>query len=286
MAQSLAHKFGQIIGDVLEESMETRLRKFAEEHKLYLDKQGRRLARLGKKVSWVDAHGNKHDLDYVLERGGSEEKLGSPVAFIESAWRRYTKHSRNKAQEIQGAIMPLARTYSNNAPFLGVILGGVFTSGAIQQLKSLGFVVLYFEYEIIKKAFDIVGINAHFEEDTSINEFGQRINQWNLLADEQKIKVADALLQFNDKQVNAFMDALNKAITRNIQAIRILPLHGCSFEYCSLDEAISFIQDYDEKNGKGKIIRYEVQIKYSNGDEIIGDFKEKMHAVGFLNTYK
>ena len=45
--------------------------------------------------------GNVHDLDYVFEQGGTEATIGQPKAFIEIAWRRYTKHSRNKAQEIQ-----------------------------------------------------------------------------------------------------------------------------------------------------------------------------------------
>lgn len=55
-------------------------------------------------------NGNAHDLDFVLERGGSDDKIGMPAAFIETAWRRYTKHYRNNAQEIQGALEPLAET--------------------------------------------------------------------------------------------------------------------------------------------------------------------------------
>lgn len=85
MAESPAHKFGQIIGDLLELALEPHLQKFARKHKLYLDKKGKRKARSGKKVSWTDTNGNKHDLDFVLERGGTENKIGTPVAFIESA---------------------------------------------------------------------------------------------------------------------------------------------------------------------------------------------------------
>jgi hypothetical protein len=118
MAESPSHKFGQIIGDVLEVAIEPVLSLFAQENGLYLDKKGPRPARKGMKVSWTDLSGNVHDLDFVLEKNGSLTKIGTPVAFIESAWRRYTKHSRNKAQEIQGAILPLAATYQNSAPFI------------------------------------------------------------------------------------------------------------------------------------------------------------------------
>ena len=107
MAESHSHKFGQIIGDLLEIAIQPHLEKFARKNKLFLDKKGIRKARPGKKVTWTDNNGNKHDLDFVIERGGAASKIGIPVAFIESAWRRYTKHSRNKAQEIQSAIIPL-----------------------------------------------------------------------------------------------------------------------------------------------------------------------------------
>src|SRR4030042_370278 len=122
MAESLAHTFGQIIGNVLEEAIEPALQEFADRHGLYLDKRGSRKAREGRRVTWTDLYGNAHDLDFVLERGGTDDVVGIPVAFIETAWRRYTKHSRNKAQEIQGAIQVLALTHKYCCPFVGVIL--------------------------------------------------------------------------------------------------------------------------------------------------------------------
>ena len=112
----------------------------AKQHGLYLDFKRPRKARGGQgKVTWQDGYGNKHDLDYVLERGGDEERLGVPVAFIESAWRRYTKHSKNKAQEIEAAVMPVALTFSRHQPFLGAVLAGEFTGNALHQLESKGF---------------------------------------------------------------------------------------------------------------------------------------------------
>ena len=171
MAVSLSHKFGQIIGDVLEGAMVPILYEVATKNNLFLDKKGKRNGRSGLKVTWKDKFGNDHDLDFVYEVGGSTDKKGYPVAFIESAWRRYTKHSRNKAQEIQGAIVPLQTTYENCCRFIGVILGGVFTDGALTQLRSLNFKVLYFPYEKIVKAFKSVGIDASFDEETPESEF-------------------------------------------------------------------------------------------------------------------
>ncbi|MEQ1746263.1 MAG: hypothetical protein ABMA02_12620 [Saprospiraceae bacterium] len=183
MAKSNAHKFGQIIGDLLELALLPSLEKFAKKHRLYLDKQGVRKARKGKKVSWKDISGNSHDLDFVLERHGSEEKIGTPVAFIETAWRRYTKHSRNKAQEIQSAILPLIKTHEGASPFAGVVLAGEFTAGALNQLRSLGFTVLFFPYSTIIRAFQEFGIDAKYDESTEEADFAEKIKSVEHLTD-------------------------------------------------------------------------------------------------------
>ena len=127
MAESLAHRWGQIIGDGFEMFVRNVLGEVAQRHGLYLDFKRPRKTRGGQgKVTWQDGYGNKHDLDYVLERGGTEETLGVPIAFVESAWRRYTKHSKNKVQEIEAAVMPIALTFSRHQPFCGAVLAGEF----------------------------------------------------------------------------------------------------------------------------------------------------------------
>src|ERR1700733_3295387 len=102
MANSPSHKFGQIIGELLEKMFQAPLTAIARKHGLYLDYKHSRPARGNKvKVNWADSKGNSHDLDYVLEHGGTEDVVGIPKAFIETAWRRYTKHSKNKVQKMQ-----------------------------------------------------------------------------------------------------------------------------------------------------------------------------------------
>ena len=160
MAESLAHRWGQIIGDVFETFVARTLAEVAQRHGLYLDRKGPRSARTSTKVSWQDGYGNRHDLDYVLERGGTESALGTPVAFIESAWRRYTKHSKNKVQEIEAAVMPIALTFSRHQPFCGAVLAGEFTRNALQQFESKGFGVLHVPYASILAAFAELGMDA------------------------------------------------------------------------------------------------------------------------------
>lgn len=288
MAQSPSHKWGQIIGqEVLEVAMEPLLRKVARKHQLYLDCKGPRPARKGKKISWVDLYGNTHDLDFVLERAGTANQIGTPVAFIETAWRRYTKHSRNKAQEIQGAILPLVTTHQHHAPFIGVILAGDFTAGALTQLKSQGFRVLYFTYEALVSVFPEVGIDARFSEDTPDAECAAKVAAWKELASEKRQRLGKQLLARNSSQVRPFIQALESAITRSIGTVRVLPLHGTMIELESVGKAIAFVESYDEQTASQRLIaRYEIQIRYNNGDQINGNFARKADVLEFLRSYQ
>jgi hypothetical protein len=266
-------------------AVEPILRQFAQKHSLYLDKHGKRLAREGAKVTWTDLNGNRHDLDFVIERGGTAQKLGAPVAFIETAWRRYTKHSRNKAQEIQGAIDPLFETYRRYHPFKGAVLAGEFTLGALTQLKSLGFAVAYFHYETVVEAFAYVGIDARSDEDTPDAEFAEKCRQWDALDESGKKQVSTKLTLINAEEIDGFTQALSKVILRTVKAVRILPLHGNQAEWTNVDDAIDYIRDYPERGAYLLLIRYEIQIIYINGDKISGEFGDKEAAIEFLKSY-
>jgi len=286
MAESLAHTFGQIIGNVLEDAIEPALQEFADEHGLYLDRKGPRKAREGTKVTCTDLHGNAHDLDFVLERGGTDTVVGTPVAFIETAWRRYTKHSRNKAQEIQGAIQALALTYKHSCPFTGAILAGVFTDGAINQLKSLGFHILFFPYESIIEAFQKVGIDASFDEGTPEKEFRTKLSRWKTTSRKAKRGAAVQLVEKHQREISVFLSALDNVVKRRIERIIVVPLHGRETECSSVGEAIAFLSSYETSHVSGAVYKYEIYIRYSSGDKIAAEFAERTSALDFLKKYQ
>src|SRR3989338_52127 len=247
MGKSPSHKFGQIIGDLLEVAIEPFLREFTKNHDLYLDYKGnKREFRKGKKITWIDYFGNKHDLDFVIERGASSKKLGDPVAFIESAWRRYTKHSKNKAQEIQAAILPLVAKYEHSAPWKGIILAGEFTTGAMNQLKSNGFGVLHFTYGSVVAAFKIVNIDANFNESTSDAEFAKKVQRWQSLSASRKSRVIQELIRINLDRVEEFVSELESSVNRTISSIIIVPLYGSPVEYPSVKSALNYLEKYGE----------------------------------------
>ncbi len=286
MAESPAHRFGQIIGDVLEAAIGPVLAEFAKKHGLYLDRKGPRPCRRGLKCTWKDLNGNLHDLDFVLERGGAPQKKGTPVAFVETAWRRYTKHSRNRAQEIQGAIVPLAETYRSAGPFKGAVLAGVFTDGALTQLRSLGFTVLYFPYVTVVDVFRKSGIDAFSDEDTPDAEFQKKVDAYERLSARKRANLARKLLAANGTGLKEFVASLEAAATRQIRRILILPLHGEVCDVTTVDAALQFIQNYDGKGDGKPVVRYEIQVSYNNGNEIRGEFNEKTSAIEFLRTFQ
>lgn len=283
MAESPAHKFGQIIGNMIETIARPLLADFCRSKGFYLDYHGNdRQARQGKKLIWTDRHGNSHDLDYVIEKDGTNKKIGVPVAFIEVAWRRYTKHSRNKAQEIQGAILPLAEKYKWNSPFLGTILAGIFTSNSISQLKSLGFNVLYFPYETIIDAFKTEGINIVFDEKTSEAEFRKCVKTIES-CHQQKIKrVEKKLINANKSQIDSFLESLENRLSRIVEKIIIIPLYGSENEFSSFKQAFSFLDKLDPKTINGEFRKYEIIVKFSNDDKIDAEFSSKESVREFL----
>ena len=221
-----------------------------------------------------------------MESGGTPEHLGDPVAFIEIAWRRYTKHSRNKAQEIQGAIEPLAETYYKSLPFKGAVLAGEFTDGALEQLRSLGFNVVHFPYNSILAAFRRVGIDAFTDETTPDNIVLSRIEQWEGLSSRRKRTVTKTLLESNDTEITEFLAALTDNVSRKIDEVIILPLHGQRFLASSIEDAMKLLDDYDEALAQSRFEKYEIHIRFKNRNEITGRFNDKPSATAFLETYR
>lgn len=268
----------------MESALLDHLEKFARKHKLYLDKKGHRTVRSGKKVTWTDSNGNQHDLDFVLERKGTDSHVGVPVAFIEIAWRRYTKHSRNKAQEIQSAILPLAEKYRGASPFIGVVLAGEFTQGALTQLQSIGFKVLYFPYSSVIKAFNKYKIDADFDENTAESDFRNKIEATRQLLDRSAIAVE--LMRLNKINVERFFESLANSVSRFVDQVFILPLHSKEFHSNTVSEAIDLLNRYTDSGDSLPVVRYEIIIRYNNGDRIEASFHNKENAVGFLLNYK
>lgn len=283
MAKSPSHKFGQIVGNLLEEITLPVLQKFCDSRGLYLDKQGQRGdARRGHKVTWDDRYGNAHDLDFVIEKGGTPDEKGIPVAFIEAAWRRYTKHSKNKVQEMQGAVLPIVEVYALDKPFIGAVIAGEFTAPSISQLESVGFKVLYIHYQSIISAFKEIGINAEFDEDTPDDDFLACVNQIDALPKEEWERLKHFLTEDNHQSIGAFFVQLQETLDRVINFIAVIPLYGTETQFTTVSDAVKFLEDSIKEENRGELRKFEVVVKYSNGDAIDASFSTKRKTIDFL----
>lgn len=287
MANAPGHKLGQMVGDFIEKYFEGELTQICNERLLYLDVVGKvRAARRGKKVSWNDLYGNKHDLDFVIERDGTDSQLGTPAALIECAWRRYTKHSKNKAQEIQGAVLPIAEKYRCHKPFLGAILAGQYSEASVTQLNSCGFETVHFKYQDVVTAFSSVGVDIDYGETTTNADAQQKIISLEALSHQQYQQIFDVMTQLNSVEMNKFKTKLRNALDRQIIQIVIAPLYGANTEFNTIDDAIIFLNDSNIQfsPNDSELFKIFIRLVYSNGDAISGDFKNSNTAIQFLQN--
>jgi hypothetical protein len=281
---SPGHKLGQIVGVLLEQLLGDPLRQFASRYQLYCDCKGSRPGvRTGNKVTWIDSRGNRHDLDYVLERGGSVERRGDPVAFIESAWRRYTKHSRNKSGELEGALLPLKVTYTT-VRFLRVILAGEWSEGGLQQLRSAGIEVLHIPFRTIVDAFRAQGLKIDYpetaatEEKAALNRILERLNE------RQLGTVSAAMWRAIEQDYRLFERKMANAITEVPFRVRVITLYGDEVVYQTVAEAIRELENPTTARELNLAFArgYEVFIDYASGSVVTGRFQTKTELVQFL----
>jgi hypothetical protein len=285
MAQSPSHTFGQLMGHFLEGVVEAELRPFCAERGLFLDRHGQRTGvRSGLKLTWPDAEGNTHDLDFVIERGGTSSTAGEPVAFVESAWRSYTKHSKAKAQEIQGAVLPVVDSLPGDRPFIGAVLAGQFTAPSLRQLRSVGFQVLHISRASVVKALASQGVDVNFNEETSDAEFATCVGALRSMTPSQEGEARRRLVADNRAGFDGFLEALASKLDRAVQLCSVTPLFGRAFEFRTMKELRNFLAGFKEDphsqaiEAKGFLLL----VRYPNGDRIECSFASLLALQSFL----
>lgn len=167
---SSGHKLGQIIGDWYEEYFALPLlEKAAKELGLFLDCRFKKRECRGDKIIWADVDGNKVDYDFVMELGGTAKKHGIPVAFFETFWRRGARHSKDKARDDSGKLLPMKATYPT-ARVIGVISAGDFTAPAREYVLSRGIDLFYVEKQKILDAWSKHGMTIDYPDKTPETE--------------------------------------------------------------------------------------------------------------------
>lgn len=101
-----------------------------------------------------------------MELGGSDDCLGVPVAFFECFWRRGARHSKDKARDDSGKLMPMRETYPT-ARFLGIVASGEFTGPAREMIASRKIDLFYLPKQKVIECFRTLDMLMDYDDKAS-----------------------------------------------------------------------------------------------------------------------
>jgi hypothetical protein len=119
--------------------------------------------------------------------------------------------------------------------------------------------VAYIPYEAIVRAFAAVGINASFGEDTEEAEFCRKVRQFQALTPAQLTRLKKRLLPpppskgqaaaAGPPPMHTFLAALEASLSRGVQGLTVVVLHGQARQLSTAAEAIAYLENYPEDQG-------------------------------------
>ncbi len=267
---SAGHKLGQLVGDWFEEFFVLPLlRRVAVHLKLYLDcRFCTRKGREGDKIIWKDLEGNEVDYDFVMELDGSDEKLGIPVAFFECFWRRGKRHSKDKARDDTGKLLPM-RDVHPTARFLGIVAGGDFTAPARTLVQNRQIDLFYVPKAKIVSAFEKNGLQIDYPDRLPEPEKAKLADALEAgLTPTKKTDTAATLRQLvGEVSLKTYVDRVRAALGALAQEIRIIAQRESKpavFE--TIEDATAFLRDpkFDFSTLEENFV---YQITYTDGTE-------------------
>ena len=185
-----------------------------------------------------------------------------------------------------GDNLRVLRDHVNSVSFKEAISSGLFSEGALGQLRSLGFNAVYFPCSLVTETFTQVGIDATYYEDALDTIFQQKVDDWEALLDTRKTRVQVAILESAVSGLDKSKVSLAESVSVITQDIIVLQLHGQQYEATSINEALALLEAYEETRTLPRFERYQIHIRFNNGSETVGKFDCKPSAVEFLRMYQ
>lgn len=285
---SPGHKLGQVIGVLFEEHLRPRLQALVEGlgPRYYLDAKGPRPARPGLAITWVDDAGSAHDLDYVIEKDGAPGRKGVPVAFVELAWRRYTKHSVNKAGELIGTLPPLKRTHRGSCRFVGAIVSGEWTGTALDRMRGEGITVAHFGFDVIRQAFlKHGGVDIDYPQKAGQEEKQAILSKLDALTPGQTKAIGDAIFAAENKELAEFLALLKASIESKVAEVAVAQAFSARKSFANPSDAMNHLLSVEVDREQAEFEAFNIEIRWANGDMVSGRFADRQKAHDFLTTW-
>jgi hypothetical protein len=242
---SSGHKLGQLVGDWFQDYFVLPLlQELASHLGLYLDHRLKSRTVRSEKIEWSDEDGNSVDYDFVLELNGSDDTRGIPVAFFESFWRRGSRHSKDKARDDSGKLIPMRHTYPT-ARFLGIIASGDFTAPARDLIKSREIDLLYIPKQKIIECFQMLNLVMDYDDKSSEGYKAQIAQQFEAgLTQKAKAEASRFLRELLTHHViQGYIDRVRASLSALPLEIRIRGERRSKPEvFASVDAATEFLK--------------------------------------------
>lgn len=267
---SAGHKLGQLVGDWLEEHFVLPLlEKVADQLKLFLDHRFRlRKGRKSDKIVWKDEEGNGVDYDFVMELDGTDEAIGIPVAFFECFWRRGARHSKDKARDDSGKLMPMRHAYPT-ARFLGIVAGGDFTAPARTLVQSRRIDLFYVPKAKIVSAFQKHGLQIDYPDRHPEEQKAQLADTFErgLTANVKQETAATLQELIGETSISTYVDRVRAALGALPQELRFIAQRQSQpMVFESIQDATEFLKSPTFDFGS-PMENYIYEITYSDGTE-------------------
>ncbi len=274
---SSGHKFGQLIGDWWEQYVVLKLlQQVANKLQLFLDSRfvNRTCRKRGNKIHWVDVDGNIVDYDFVLELNGSSNSVGIPVGFVESFWRRGKRHSKDKARDDSGKLIPMRNFYPTTR-FLGIVACGDFTEPARDFVINNKIELFYVPKAKIVEAFAQHNLVMDYSDSLPESEKLKLATKFESeFTDDKKNQVSKTLIDVVGKaSFFSYISKIESNLTALPQEIRfIISQHSKPMIFRSVDEATGFLNSPVFSN-EFERESYSYEITYSDGFEFSREIK-------------
>lgn len=267
---SAGHKLGQLVGDWFEEFFVLPLlRRVADHLKLYLDcRFCARAARESDRIIWKDVEGNQVDYDFVMELDGTDEKLGIPVAFFECFWRRGKRHSKDKARDDTGKLLPM-RDVHPTARFLGIVAGGDFTAPARALVQNRQIDLFYVPKGKIVSAFEKNGLQIDYPDKLAEPEKAKLADAFRAgLTPARKTETAATLQELiGEVSLDTYVDRVRAALGALPQEIRLIAQRRSKPEvFETIADATAFLQS-PQFDFSAPVENFVYEITYTDGTE-------------------
>jgi hypothetical protein len=100
------------------------------------------------------------------------------------------------------------------------------------------------------------------------------------------VELAKTLAKTHRSAINGFVQSLSASVMRQIETIVVLALHGQPHELTTIEDAVELIERYSGDGLSKPLQRFEIEVRYNNGNLITGKFGDKSSAIEFLRGFQ